>query len=938
MLNLLIMELKNAYEEISFFQKMIFPSQLRDHLDRYEQNSYTENEDVFKICKFFLDHQLNRVQKFALQAVINRLLQSELFKTLEKINRAGLLNGVCAQKNFNALVYHTGSEYLISTINVLDEVGLLSGHKGQLNYDTVVKYRYPHLLSATLAALSSSGLLLAENAQNTFKTILEHRHSESLMEVIILLHEANLFSGDIAPINFNVALNDPFSLSSAVEELKRSGLLRDVDAQANFDFIASEPCYGLVLAIAFSKLKELGLLTTDQMQETRNILSTCTNKSRINEYIQDVAVLWLLTEENWQDFLKAIVNHKYPAKVIAALQRLHDKGYLARPESKTYCKAVINHPSPHAVPEALSYLDSLGFLSKPESKFYCETVIAHPNSFLMVEAIEMLGRFNLFNTEQGQANFERMAELKDDAKFIIEIIHLLSLTGLFSQEIAQANFDVIIRNKKTNVTETLETCLSENLLSGAVEAKQNLQALMDYRHDPYWFKQFITTLEILIKNPILLSGDKAYENCNALIINPYLCEVIHELHDTGLLSGISAQDNFDRLVKRHSSPKFIDVLKLLKKESLLCNADDQPNFDALLDHKDLFSCARGLVVLNRENLLVGEVAKLNRNTIVKSAIPEDIAQILSILYRAGLLSGDFAEDNRNALINHKNHHDLSEIFHWLNIKLLKNEHGQANFRALLQHEDPSTLASVFRILQPGLYRTPDSGLLAEGFAQSNFDVLIRYPNLSILLKIFETLNCTAVLIFNESNLNAQINFESIVQHKDTENLEKVIHRLYFHCGELISGEKGQANFSLLMQQEYLACLNKVIEAIESNCLKSEDHAQTNFDALMCYSEILCNPEAQCYWDMLSHTLGQEQFNKMIEICRQDAEQVSVARSRLIAYLKHEILWPNEKQAAAHRKLPVSAFQFASSDTFFNRNESSSESEPEEEPESDFNFR
>jgi hypothetical protein len=124
----------------------------------------------------------------------------------------------------------------------------------------------------------------------------------------------------------------------------------------------------------------------------------------------------------------------------------------------------------------------------------------------------------------------------------------------------------------------------------------------------------------------------------------------YELNCVGLLTGDSAQANFNA-VAGHQNPRLLVVaLAMLNRVGLLTGDLAQANRDAVARHQEPFLVAEVLGVLNRAGLLTGAAAQPNFNAFERQRDPRAVASTLGFLSYAGLLTGDAAQANFNTLI------------------------------------------------------------------------------------------------------------------------------------------------------------------------------------------------------------------------------------------------------------------------------------------------
>jgi hypothetical protein len=162
------------------------------------------------------------------------------------------------------------------------------------------------------------------------------------------------------------------------------------------------------------------------------------------------------------------------------------------------------------------------------------------------------------------------------------------------------------------------------------------------------------------------------------------------------------------------------------------------------------------------------------------------------LQKNNLLDGDEAEANFSAIAQHQ---DLSSVALALNIarwaNLLKKDVIQANVNAITQHPNTSKLATA-------LYRAYQYDLFTGAAAQRNFDA-ISQPGQDpwTIMSVLSTAHWAGLLTGDlaEQNVNA------IMQHQDIERLSSALDEAY--CAGLFTKDVAQKNFNTILHHKNL---------------------------------------------------------------------------------------------------------------------------------------
>jgi len=168
---------------------------------------------------------------------------------------------------------------------------------------------------------------------------------------------------------------------------------------------------------------------------------------------------------------------------------------------------------------------------------------------------------------------------------------------------------------------------------------------------------------------------------------------------------------FFAALKQFSNLDITKNLLVINFAGLLTGDSAQANFDDLVAHQDPYRVACALSHLHATGLLTGEAAQANRQAIVAHLNPRGVATALRILHATGLLTGEAAQANFNAVVAHQNPWDVAYALCALfDADLLTGEAAQANFDAvcithsaiLLHLNNDQNHANLWNIIPDGL--------------------------------------------------------------------------------------------------------------------------------------------------------------------------------------------------------------------------------------------
>ena len=195
--------------------------------------------------------------------------------------------------------------------------------------------------------------------------------------------------------------------------------------------------------------------------------------------------------------------------------------------------------------------------------------------------------------------------------------------------------------------------------------------------------------------------------------------------------------------------------------------------------------------------------------------------------------------------------------------LLTGAAAQANFNAVLEHEDPQGIATALAALK-------DSGLLTGDAAQANFNTVLGHKAPGCVADALDIL--IQADLFTEGA--AQANFNTVVGHQDPRNVVNALATLS-EAG-LLAGKTGQSVFNTVV--------------ITHPAIMSCD-----------------------IWVRIpGYYFTQVHFNAMTQICEKNRENIPEGQQLLIAYVNREILGIGVPQTGAVRTLnPVQSTYTAS---------------------------
>jgi len=222
-----IQVLREAYGELQFWQKWIYPMKLKSTIMASDSTKFAVYKSYVDNVWFFQRWLVGCLKTFS---------NSGPMKGCYLLKRAHLLT----EDNFNALAAHADPSSLALALDRLNTAGLLTIENGQANRNALVAHADPLSFFFALERLNAAGLLTVENGQANRNALVAHA-DPSILAYLDYLNAAGLLTGKAGQANFNalVAHADPSSLASALVHLNAADLLTGENGQANFDALVA---------------------------------------------------------------------------------------------------------------------------------------------------------------------------------------------------------------------------------------------------------------------------------------------------------------------------------------------------------------------------------------------------------------------------------------------------------------------------------------------------------------------------------------------------------------------------------------------------------------------------------------------------------------------------------------------------------------------------
>ena len=385
----------------------------------------------------------------------------------------------------------------------------------------------------------------------------------------------------------------------------------------------------------------------------------------------------------------------------------------------------------------------------------------------------------------------------------------------------------------------------------------------------------------------LLTGKTAQVNFNAVVEKTALLEresPLNTLRAAGLLTGQTAQENFNAVVA-HTKPKDVGAaLIILKTKDLLNDKEGQKNFNAVVTHPKPIAVANALNILLRNRIFTDEAAQESRQAVLTNREPLLVASALVKLHEHGLLEDVAGNDTFVKVLKHEKPQDV--IVALENLKT-SNLLLPDNVNAVLVHQKPKDVANAIITIKQYQEKLGDKDLLTGATPQDTQDnrnavlthkkptdvanaiVLLYNENILLNNKVLLTGEKTATLnraflplpgYDNDSPLLTR-EAKALLIHQNPLEVAKVL--LYLK-GDLLNGAMGEKNFNAVLQHSEF--LKEILGAFKWRHLsfdKDQTTVQTNFDAVLAcekYKSILTKVIKQHYF-VLNNT-KQDDFNAL----------------------------------------------------------------------------
>ncbi len=354
-----LIALKEGYDALAWYQRLLFPENLRTALEEF--NIESPSSQAWNICNAFLkDTWFFQRWFFSALQVFN---SSSLVAALIEMNKSSLLTGDAAQANFNAVAGFNKPDSVAFALFRLGNAKLLTGDAAQANFEALMGHQDP---SSVANAISAGGLLRGDTAQAEFDALVRHQDPRAVAEALLKLCDAKLITSDNC--NAVAGHQDPISvaynlvdLNNAYIELNSFDLLTGDTAQANRDAVARHQNPGSV-ASALTLLSRYGLLTGDTAQANRDAVAGNQCPHSVASALIRLNDAGLLTGDTAQANRDAVAGHQTPEYVATALILLSGSGLLTGDTAQANRNAVTRHQHPRSVASALTLLSDAGLL------------------------------------------------------------------------------------------------------------------------------------------------------------------------------------------------------------------------------------------------------------------------------------------------------------------------------------------------------------------------------------------------------------------------------------------------------------------------------------------------------------------------------------------------------------------------------------------------
>lgn len=361
--------------------------------------------------------------------------------------------------------------------------------------------------------------------------------------------------------------------------------------------------------------------------------------------------------------------------------------------------------------------------------------------------------------------------------------------------------------------------LKKSSLLTREDAQHNLSIVLSHTYPVY----IAIALSWLHKSNLLTVDNRDKVVCDKNPLGVYLA--LSELHDSGLLNGVDAQTNLNEVLDyTGSSNDLAYIFSVLHKRSLLTAA----NRSSILGHKNIGNIAHYLSLLSsyKTDLLAGDSAQVIVDTIIRYA--------------------NLPINRTDSVFTTTPHLKVP-----LDCGFLRGPLAQANFNAIIMHQNPDRFSQAMRLFEDHLWRFSDM-----------FFITNRYPLLQ--------------------GSSGQANFNAVVRRQDhPEDVARALIALD-KCG-LFKGIKGDANRNVVASYTEPKRIAEAIRAISRI-------RQADFDRLMEHAAILLISDV---WDRVPWhgSLNAAQFDQIIAIAAAHAHEPAVGQVAFRQYMDTLLLLP-----------------------------------------------